>query len=263
MLALSSLSSFTPLHLLLSLGLGVAFGFSGGLFGIGGGIIAIPVLTTFFGMDQKLAQGTALVMMLPNLVVALWRYCQHQPMPLRQTVMLSACAMATTALTAGWASGLDSGLLRRCFGLFLALLAVQMFWRLRPPRPAAAGAADRAPVAQRWLPLVGVWSGACSGFLGIGGGLVATPVLVGLFRMRQVVAQGFALALVTPSIGVALGTFSRAGLVDWRMGLPLALGGFFVVTPGVRLAHRLPERRLRQAFAWMLAFTGAWTMAGG
>ena len=42
--------------------LGAALGTVGGLFGIGGGLIAIPVLGVLFGLDQQIAQGTALVM---------------------------------------------------------------------------------------------------------------------------------------------------------------------------------------------------------
>ena len=248
--------------------LGALLGFSGGVFGIGGGIIAIPVLTTFFGMDQKLAQGTALVMMLPNLIIALWRYSQRQPLPLVRTLVLAGLAMTATAATAHFASQLDSALLRRCFGLFLLWLSLHILWQRyasRSTQGAQGNSGERKPwhLPERLLPLVGVWGGACSGLLGIGGGLVATPVFVGLFRLRQVVAQGLALALVTPSTGVALATFSRAGLVDWRMGSVLALGGFFMVSPGVQLAHRLPERTLRTAFAWMLGVTALWIIAGG
>jgi uncharacterized protein len=50
----------------------------GGLFGIGGGLIAIPVLGLWFGLDQQLAQGTALVMSVPNVLLALYRYQQAQ-----------------------------------------------------------------------------------------------------------------------------------------------------------------------------------------
>ncbi|HTH40120.1 MAG TPA: sulfite exporter TauE/SafE family protein [Rhodocyclaceae bacterium] len=245
--------------------LGALLGFSGGVFGIGGGIIAIPVLTTFFDMDQKLAQGTALVMMLPNLIIALWRYSQRQPLPLVRTLVLAGLAMTATAATAHFASQLDSALLRRCFGLFLLWLSLHILWQRYVARSVPADNSERKPwhLPERLLPLVGVWGGACSGLLGIGGGLVATPVFVGLFRLRQVVAQGLALALVTPSTGVALATFSRAGLVDWRMGSVLALGGFFMVSPGVKLAHHLPEKTLRTAFAWMLGATALWIIVGG
>ena len=50
---------------LLNLLLGAALGTLGGLFGIGGGLIAIPALGVLFGLDQQLAQGTALVMVVP------------------------------------------------------------------------------------------------------------------------------------------------------------------------------------------------------
>lgn len=256
----------TPLALGLPLLLGGALGFSGGMFGIGGGIVAVPVLTTFFGMDQKLAQGTALVMMVPNLVIALWRYAQRQPLPLRRTVLLALCAMTATAVTARFASGLDSALLRRCFGLFLFWLAGYSAWRLYAQSRPANDAAPKPPrfvLSEKLLPLVGLLGGACSGLLGIGGGIVATPVFTGWFRQRQVVAQGFALALVTPSTGVALATYAQAGLVNWWVGLALALGGIFLVSPGVRLAHRLPETRLRAAFAGLLGATALWMIAGG
>lgn len=246
--------------------LGGALGFSGGMFGIGGGIVAVPVLTTFFGMDQKLAQGTALVMMVPNLVIALWRYHQRQPLPVRRTLPLVACAMLTTAIAAHFASGLDSAFLRRCFGLFLFWLACYSGWRLyRQSQPAHDHAPNRwrIVIPERFLPLVGIIGGISSGLLGIGGGIVATPIFVGWFRLRQVVAQGLALALVTPATGVALATYANAGYVNWGVGIALAVGGIGLVSAGVRLAHRLPETRLRAAFSALLGATAAWMMAGG
>ena len=63
------------LDLALYLVLGGVLGTLGGLFGIGGGLIAIPVLGVFFGLDQQIAQGTALVMVVPNVMLALWRVC--------------------------------------------------------------------------------------------------------------------------------------------------------------------------------------------
>jgi uncharacterized membrane protein YfcA len=47
-------------------GLGGVAGLLGGLFGVGGGFLVIPLLGFFYGMDQQTAQGTALIMVVPN-----------------------------------------------------------------------------------------------------------------------------------------------------------------------------------------------------
>ena len=98
------------------------------------------------------------------------------------------------------------------------------------------------------------------GLLGIGGGLVATPIFTGWFGLRQTVAQSFSLALVAPSSVVALATYAGAHRVDWSVGLPLAVSGLVTVSAGVALAHRLPEQRLRAAFAWMILATAVWLL---
>lgn len=70
--------------------LGLALGTLGGLFGIGGGLIAIPVLGVLFGLDQQLAQGTALVMVVPNVLLAIWRYHQRNRIDWRNAVALGS-----------------------------------------------------------------------------------------------------------------------------------------------------------------------------
>ena len=94
-----------------------------------------------------------------------------------------------------------------------------------------------------------------SGLFGVGGAFIAPPVLTAWFGVRQVEAQGLALALVCPGTFVALGTYANAGQVDWGLGVPLAIGGIAAIPIGVAAAHRLPERRLRLAFCGMLALT--------
>lgn len=238
--------------------IGAALGFTGGVFGIGGGIIAIPVMTGLFGMDQKLAQGTALVMMVPNLAIALWRYSQRQPLPKLRTALLVVCAATATTLTARYASNLPSAELRRYFGLFLLWLAVHSLWSLR------RGGSSWSPAwPERLIPLVGLLGGSCQGLISIGGGMIVPPILVTFFRQTLAMAQGYALALVTPSSAIALATFSGAGLVDWKTGIALAVGGALSVSAGVRIALRLPERRLRAAFSAMLLATALWMIGHG
>ncbi len=258
-LSLPSLSLPTLLalpELLAMLGLGAALGFFGGLFGIGGGIIAIPLLVLGFGMEQPLAQGTALVLMVPNLLVGWWRYSQRHPAPLRTALSIGLLASLTTWLVARLATQLPPASLRLIFSLFLLLLASRLLYGLRHAG-LAIGAGRFHP---RWLPLVGIVGGSSMGLLGIGGGLVATPLLTTCFGQRQTMAQSLSLALVAPSSVIALLTYSNAQRVDWALGLPLALGGLFTVSAGVALAHRLPERRMRAAFAWMLLTTALWLL---
>ncbi|TYZ39855.1 sulfite exporter TauE/SafE family protein, partial [Ralstonia solanacearum] len=124
-------------NLLLGLGLGVA----GGLLGIGGGLIAIPILGYLYGMDQHLAQGTALVMIAPNVLIGFLRYHQRHPVHLRSVAALCAVAMASTYVAARFAAGLDADHLRTAFAWFLIVLAVYFGSQLRDrphPEPAAA-----------------------------------------------------------------------------------------------------------------------------
>lgn len=246
-----------PLHLLGLLALGAGLGFSGGLFGIGGGIIAVPVLILAFGQDQATAQGTALVMMVPNLLIAWWRYARHNPVPAYEAIGVAVAGTITTWASAKLAGKLDQALLRSLFAVFLLFVAVQMMAKGAQPGTASRPGADR-----RFLPLVGVAGGASMGLLGIGGGLVAAPFFVRLFRLDQRVSQALSLALVAPSSVIALSTYSGQGHVDWTTGLCLAVGGVALVAAGVELAHRLPERQLRFWFGVMVGLTGLWLLLG-
>jgi uncharacterized membrane protein YfcA len=73
----------------------------------------------------------------------------------------------------------------------------------------------------------------------------------------QVVSQGFALALVAPGSVIALATYAHAGVVDWHVGVALAIGGIAAVPVGVSLAHRLPETRLKRLFVGLIVVAAA------
>jgi hypothetical protein len=245
------------LDLLSALGattLGAALGGLGGLLGIGGGILAIPLLGSLYGMDQTLAQGTALVMMVPNVLLGFWRYRQRSPFPLLLAVRIGALSVGASWLAAHLALGLDQALLRQVFAGFMLLLGAY-FWRAAGQGSPARG----QPWPARYLPGVGLIGGACGGFFGVGSGIVAAPILVRGFGKGQTEAQGLALALVVPAALVALASYSRAGEVDWRLGACLAAGGVLTVSPGVALAYRLPALLLRRLFALMLWLTAAMT----
>lgn len=141
----------------------------------------------------------------------------------------------------------------------MVLLAVRL-WRTAQQHHQAPQ--DERRLNLRMLPLVGMVGGCSMGLLGIGGGLMAGPLLSGWMGQRQTTAQGLSLALVAPSSVVALATYAGAHRVDWALGVPMALGGVLTVSAGVALAHRLPEKPMRLSFAAILMATAFWLVAG-
>ena len=106
------------------------------------------------------------------------------------------------------------------------------------------------------MPL-GIVGGIVSGLFGVGGALIVPPALTAFFGIRQVEGRGLGLALVAPGSVIALVAYAGAGQVDWRLGIPLAVGGVVAISDGVAFAHSLPERRLRFAFCGLLVLIAA------
>ncbi|MFY3138538.1 sulfite exporter TauE/SafE family protein [Achromobacter xylosoxidans] len=244
----------------LCLGAGCLIGFMGGVLGIGGGMIAIPALVLLLGMSQQLAQGTALIMVLPTIMMAVRKYNQQTRIDRRVALAGAAGAVVFTWVGARLALGIDSGVLRLSFAVFLFFIALFYAWQTW-----RAGLARRAPKARGNAPqftprratALGVLCGTLGGFFGVGGAVLAVPIITTLFRLPQTTAQALALCMVIPGSAVALVTYSWAGQADWLVGLPLAVGSLLFVPVGVRLAYRLPERKLRACFAAMLFATVA------
>jgi hypothetical protein len=247
----------TGLHILAAFGLGLAGGMVGGLFGIGGGIVVIPLFGIFFAVDQQIAQGTALIMVVPNVIVAFWRYFQRVGIDLRMAAMLAGTSLITTYPVARFATRLDPGKLRLAFAGFLLGLAIVVGYRTWNGTLAAG---LRRPLAWGWSAAVGVAGGIVSGLFGVGGAFVGPPLLTAFFGVRQFQAQGLGLAIVCPGATIALFTYAGAGQVDWLLGVPLAAGGTLAISAGVAAAQRLPERPLRFAFC-ALALTSAMLLA--
>ena len=240
------------LEIVLNLLLGLALGTLGGLFGIGGGLIAIPVLGVLFGLDQQLAQGTALVMVVPNVLLAIWRYNQRNRIDIRHAAALGVTSFLLAIAGAAIAVSLDPSRMRIAFVGFLLALALYNLLRLIQ-RPVQGRGEMRH--SWPWLAVLGAGAGALGGLFGVGGAVLATPVLTSIFGTSQVVAQGLSLSLAAPSTAVTLVTYAMHDQVNWALGLPLAVGGLLSISLGVRLAHTLPERTLRILFSAFLVFS--------
>jgi uncharacterized protein len=239
--------------------LGVAFGAFGGLFGVGGGIIAIPVLVLLFDMKEQAAQGTALVMILPTVLLGFWKYQRRNSIDLRMAALLAATAVIATYFAAQMANALSSDVLRAAFGVFLILMALFLAWKILH-RTETQKPRHKLPWTWSWL--VGVTGGLLSGLFGVGGATIAPPALTTFFGLSQTAAQGLALAMIVPGTAAALAVYARAGAVDWGKGLALAAGGLVAVPIGVAAAHRLSTEKLRLLFCGFLVLSAMMIVVG-
>ena len=103
------------------------------------------------------------------------------------------------------------------------------------------------------LLVIGIITGVMAGMLGIGGGLVVIPALVMVMGMSQQAAQGTSLAMMLPPIGIlAAYNYYKAGHVDIKIALVLAItfiaGSYF----GSKLAIRLPQELMKKIFGIFL-----------
>jgi uncharacterized membrane protein YfcA len=249
----NSFSAAAALHALLLVAIGAGVGAAGGLFGIGGALIVIPILSLVFGLDQQHAQGTALVMGLPITFVGLWRYAQRPAFDRRGAVVMALAAAPATLVGAYVALHLAGPSLRPAFAGFLMVLAVWLVVRTLLP---AGRARPPLPHHLAWIAVLGGTGGLVSGTFSSGGAALAVPFLTMFFGYAQATAQGMSLGLIAPGAIISIVAYGIAGAIDWPTGIPLAIGGMLFIKQGVALAHRLPQRTLRLLFGALLVLSG-------
>ncbi len=241
------------IEFIINIAIGGLLGVFGGLLGIGGGLFAIPTLSLLYGMDQQLAQGTALAMVVPNIVLGIYKYNQRNKIEWKTAALLGVCAFALSWFGALIAIDLDHRSMREIFISFLIFIAVwnllQMFGK-------------RVSTGLRQLPWpyfagLGGISGFLGGLFGVGSAVIATPVLTMFFGASQVVAQGLSLAIAVPTTAATLVTYSMHDHVNWSTGIAMAIGGVLTVSYGVRAAHSLPQNALKIVFSVFVLISAA------
>lgn len=255
-------------------GIGVVSGFLGGLLGIGGGVVIVPMLIVLLdllaflppGQVTAVAVATSLACVLLTSLSAATTQIRagmvEWPVVARWTPFLILGSFA-----AGWvATALPAALFRSLIGGFLLFVAFVMLTRWRP-------AAHRSLPGVGLSALLGSAGGLVSGIAGIGGGNVVVPTLV-YFNVpvhratatSSTLGVPIALAGVLGYVSVGLserldaGPGLAAGLVGY-LYVPgfLAIGAAAVLMAplGVKVAHRTRAEPLRRAFGVLLIVVAA------
>jgi hypothetical protein len=97
--------------------------------GIGGGVIFVPVLVVAVGLDQSVAQGTSLAVIVPTALIGTYVHSRYGRVDWRAALPVAAGGTAGGLIGASTALVLDPVLLRRMFALLLVVLAIRLVVR--------------------------------------------------------------------------------------------------------------------------------------
>jgi uncharacterized membrane protein YfcA len=219
------------------------------MFGVGGGIVMVPLLMWLGRLDQRRASATSLAAIIPTALVGAVAYGANGHL-----AVWTAVLVALGATGGAWAG---SRILRRisltvlswAFVGLLAAVALSMVF-YTPQRGPAAPLTVLTGLA---LVALGLAMGLASGLFGIGGGVIAVPALMALFGAGDLVARGTSLLVMVPSAVTGSVTNWRGGLVRLREGLAAGAAAAATSFGGTALAALVSPRLGNILFAALLA----------
>ena len=121
----------TPLEILALLAIGLTAGLLAGLLGIGGGVVMVPAMVLIIGLDQHVAQGTSLLVIIPAAAFGSFTHHRHGRLALRDAAALAVGGVLGAVLGSVTALSLDDQLLRRLFALFILAVAARLLMTRR------------------------------------------------------------------------------------------------------------------------------------
>jgi uncharacterized membrane protein YfcA len=254
------------LHNLLAVGSGGIVGFTLGLVGGGGSIMAVPLLVYVVGVaSPHVAIGTSAVAVAVSAAANLVGHARAR------TVKWSCAVVFALAGIAGAAGGAHLGKLvdgSRLLTLFGALMIVIGLLMLRPRKSGSNPDVRLDRDSLHLLPhLIGIGFlvGALSGFFGIGGGFLIVPGLIAATGMPLINAIGSSLFAVAAFGMTTAVSYSFSGLVDWPLAGLFILGGALGGIAGIQLAHRLSSHKhaLTRIFSGIVTAVGVYVVVRG
>jgi uncharacterized protein len=233
--------------------IGLTAGAFGGLLGLGGGSLMIPMMVVFLKVTQHKAHGTSLVALVFTGLASAVSYAFHHHVDVASSLILAVAALWPARFGAQCCRLMPEIGLKRSFGYFQISMAVLLVIKMYIS-PMAVPMAGWAKIAT--LLATGVATGFLSGLMGIGGGAIMIAAMVLLVGYDQHTAQGSALLAMIPAGAVGAFTHWRLKNVDTILLKGLIPGIILGALIGAAIAQFLPEAILRIVFAAVLILMG-------
>ena len=220
-------------------------GFTLGLIGGGGSIMATPLLLYVVGLAPHQAIGTGALAVSVNAFINCAGHARAGNVLWRSAIVFAVSGVAGAALGSTLGKAFDGKRLLFLFAILMIVVAALMLRR----RPAAFAGERKDSLL--WVIVAALVVGTLSGFFGIGGGFLIVPGLLFSTGMPMLFAVGSSL-LAVGSFGMTTAVnYAMSGLVVWPIAGEYIAGGVAGGMVGMALAARLAPRKalLNQIFA--------------
>jgi uncharacterized membrane protein YfcA len=245
------------LQYLIGAAAGAIVGFSLGLIGGGGSILAVPLIVYAVGVrDAHLAVGTSALAVAANALTGLASHARLGTVRWKTAGRFAAAGIAGAWIGSLGGKAVAGPKLLVCFAALMILVGLMMLRRRAGHGNPGTGG---GPVSAAKLLSVGVLTGAVAGFFGIGGGFLIVPGLMYAAHLPVLEAVGSALVAVAAFGLTTAVNYARSGWIDWPLAAVFIGGGALASIGGTHLARRLATRqgalnRLYAVAVFLVAF---------
>lgn len=255
-----------PLHIILLLIAGGVTGFLAGFFGVGGGILLVPVLLVYFqsiGISPLVAThltfGTSLVVVVCASITSAYQYSKNGHVVWRGVALMGVASVAGAAIGANIAAELPGKTLQQIFAGVVTVAAARLLMKN------GKNTGDLEPdTAAPGLLITGLVVGLVSSLAGVGGGVFSIPIMFFFlsFPLKKALGTSSATIVIT-GLAAATGYVLKGwgnpllpeytiGYVDYLHALPIILGTLPAARFGATVAHKTRVDVLQQVYGVFL-----------
>lgn len=249
------------LHLVLGGFSGALVGFTLGLVGGGGSILAVPLMVYLVGVKSPhVAIGTSALAVALNAALGLANHARHGTVKWRCGLMYAAAGVIGAFFGSTAGKAFDGQRLLFLFAIVMIIVGVMMLRRRK--QEGEIGAQCNRENAPKVLSY-GLGTGGFSGFFGIGGGFLIVPALMLATGMPIMNAISSSLVAVTAFGLTTAASYAWSGLISWGLAGLFVAGGIAGGLIGTRSARLLSARRgaLNMVFAGLIIAVALYMLA--
>lgn len=241
-----------PVQYLLGAGSGSLVGFTLGLVGGGGSILAVPLMVYLVGVTSPhVAIGTSALAVAANAGANLIPHARQGTIKWRCAGMYALAGVIGAYAGSTLGKAIDGQRLLFLFALLMLVVgALMLRSRSNPGNPDVQCHREKAPKVIAY----GSATGLFSGFFGIGGGFLIVPGLMASTGMPMINAVGSSLVAVAAFGLTTAFNYALSGLVDWSLAGVFIGGGIVGGIIGAGISKRLSARKglLNSVFALLI-----------